>query len=146
MSKTNAVCLINMVVKHSSWLIILFLNYFPVFQDEQVPKFVQISPERYTNLTESEEQVKILCDKVNVLNEKLSAAQSDITTKDSLVKQHVKVAEEAVSGLKLIAAILYFFFCWIDYWVNCTVSWFLPRILNLVISIIYLSNYWRCAT
>lgn len=99
-----------MVVKHSSWLIILFLNYFPVFQDEQVPKFVQISPERYTNLTESEEQVKILCDKVNVLNEKLSAAQSDITTKDSLVKQHVKVAEEAVSGLKLIAAILYFFF------------------------------------
>uniref|UniRef100_A0A0E0M5P6 Filament-like plant protein 4 n=1 Tax=Oryza punctata TaxID=4537 RepID=A0A0E0M5P6_ORYPU len=67
-------------------------------QDEQVPKFVQISPERYTNLTESEEQVKILCDKVNVLNEKLSAAQSDITTKDSLVKQHVKVAEEAVSG------------------------------------------------
>lgn len=76
---------------------------------------MQISPERYTNLTESEEQVKILCDKVNVLNEKLSAAQSDITTKDSLVKQHVKVAEEAVSGLKLIAAILYFFFCWIDY-------------------------------
>uniref|UniRef100_A0A0D9XHY7 Filament-like plant protein 4 n=1 Tax=Leersia perrieri TaxID=77586 RepID=A0A0D9XHY7_9ORYZ len=67
-------------------------------QDEQVPKFVQISPERYANLTESEEQVKILFDKVNVLNEKLSAAQSDVTTKDSLVKQHVKVAEEAVSG------------------------------------------------
>ncbi|KAL5231049.1 hypothetical protein ABZP36_029825 [Zizania latifolia] len=67
-------------------------------QDEQVPKFVQISPERYTNLTESEEQVKLLCDKVNSLNEKLSAAQSDITAKDSLVKQHAKVAEEAVSG------------------------------------------------
>ncbi|KAL5224997.1 hypothetical protein ABZP36_011636 [Zizania latifolia] len=67
-------------------------------QDEQVPKFVQISPERYANLTESEEQVNILCDKVNALNKKLSAAQSDITTKDSLVKQHVKVAEEAVSG------------------------------------------------
>ncbi|KAF0930549.1 hypothetical protein E2562_033316 [Oryza meyeriana var. granulata] len=67
-------------------------------QDEQIPKFVQISPERYANLTESEEQVKILCDRVNMLNEKLSVAQSDITTKDSLVKQHVKVAEEAVSG------------------------------------------------
>ena len=35
---------------------------------------------------------------VMVLNEKFSAAQSEITTKDALVKQHAKVAEEAVSG------------------------------------------------
>lgn len=67
-------------------------------QDEKVPKFVQISPETYAHLTDSEEQVKVLDEKVNVLNEKLSASQSEITTKDALVKQHAKVAEEAVSG------------------------------------------------
>lgn len=40
---------------------------------------------------ESEERAK-------VLSEKLSNALADITSKDNLVKQHVKVAEEAVSG------------------------------------------------
>ncbi|XP_031475684.1 filament-like plant protein 4 [Nymphaea colorata] len=53
--------------------------------------YVQISLEAYAKLTESEEQVKIL-------NEKLSSTLSDVTTKDNLVKQHAKVAEEAVSG------------------------------------------------
>ncbi|KAM3314497.1 hypothetical protein ACQJBY_033372 [Aegilops geniculata] len=67
-------------------------------QEDKVPKFVQISPETYAHLTDSEEQVKVLDEKVKTLNEKLSASQSEITTKDALVKQHAKVAEEAVSG------------------------------------------------
>ncbi|RLN19971.1 filament-like plant protein 4 [Panicum miliaceum] len=67
-------------------------------QEDKAPKFVQISPETYANLTESEEKVKVLEENVKVLNEQLSAAQSEITTKDALVKQHAKVAEEAVSG------------------------------------------------
>ncbi|KAG8074251.1 hypothetical protein GUJ93_ZPchr0006g43222 [Zizania palustris] len=67
-------------------------------QDDKAPKYVQISPETYTHLTESEEQVTTLNEKVKVLSDDLSAAQSEITTKDALVKQHAKVAEEAVSG------------------------------------------------
>lgn len=67
-------------------------------QDDKVQKFVQISPETYAHLTESEEQVKVLDENMKILNEKLSASQSEITTKDALVKQHAKVAEEAVSG------------------------------------------------
>lgn len=59
---------------------------------------MQISPERYSHLTESEEQVKILNAKIKVMNEKVFAAQSEMNTKDALVKQHAKVAEEAVSG------------------------------------------------
>ncbi|XP_010917980.1 filament-like plant protein 4 [Elaeis guineensis] len=53
--------------------------------------YVQVSAEKYAHLTDLEDQVK-------VLNEKLSSAQSEITTKENLVKQHTKVAEEAVSG------------------------------------------------
>ncbi|KAG1355319.1 filament-like plant protein 4 [Cocos nucifera] len=53
--------------------------------------YVQVSVEKYAHLTDLEDQVK-------VLNEKLSSAQSEITTKENLVKQHTKVAEEAVSG------------------------------------------------
>ncbi|CAL4938511.1 unnamed protein product [Urochloa decumbens] len=67
-------------------------------QEDKAPKFVQVSPETYAHLTESEEKVKVLEEDVRVLNEQLSAAQSEITTKDALVKQHAKVAEEAVSG------------------------------------------------
>ncbi|XP_066383058.1 filament-like plant protein 4 [Miscanthus floridulus] len=67
-------------------------------QEDKAPKSMQISPETYAHLTESEEKVKVLEENVMVLNEKLSAAQSEITTKDALVKQHAKVAEEAVSG------------------------------------------------
>ena len=78
---------------------VCFLLKLPsIFQDDKVPKFVQISPETYAHLTESEEQVKVLDEKVKTLNEKLSASESEITTKDALVKQHAKVAEAAVSG------------------------------------------------
>lgn len=41
---------------------------------------------------QSEERAKIL-------SEKLSNALADINSKDNVVKQHVKVAEEAVSGI-----------------------------------------------
>ncbi|CAK9178433.1 unnamed protein product [Ilex paraguariensis] len=69
------------------------------------PKYVQISVESYSHLTGLEEQVKLyedqvktLEDEVKELNENLSAAHLEMTTKENLVKQHAKVAEEAVSG------------------------------------------------
>uniref|UniRef100_A0A5B7AF11 Putative filament-like plant protein 4 isoform X1 n=1 Tax=Davidia involucrata TaxID=16924 RepID=A0A5B7AF11_DAVIN len=69
------------------------------------PNYVQISVESYSHLTGLEDQVKTYEDKVKTyedevkeLNEKLSTAHSDMTTKENLVKQHAKVAEEAVSG------------------------------------------------
>ena len=49
-----------------------------------------------------EDQVQKLEDQITELNEKLSEAHSEMTTKDNLVKQHAKVAEEAVSGMMLI--------------------------------------------
>ncbi|CAL5384762.1 unnamed protein product [Camellia sinensis] len=76
------------------------------------PNYVQISMESYSHLTgledqvksyedqvkTYEDQVKTLEDEVQDLNEQLSAAHSEMTNKDNLVKQHTKVAEEAVSG------------------------------------------------
>ncbi|KAK1274558.1 Filament-like plant protein 4 [Acorus gramineus] len=53
--------------------------------------YVQITADEYAHLTELENQVKSL-------NEKLSSAQAEMTTKENNVKQHAKVAEEAVSG------------------------------------------------
>jgi hypothetical protein len=44
-----------------------------------------------TRLRQSEEKVKYI-------SEQLANALADITAKDNLVKQHAKVAEEAVSG------------------------------------------------
>ncbi|MCL7040989.1 hypothetical protein MKW94_021253 [Papaver nudicaule] len=61
-------------------------------------KYVQIPLESYTHLMDLENEVKTLNDQVNVLNENLSAAQSEITTKENHVKQHTKVAEDAVAG------------------------------------------------
>lgn len=69
------------------------------------PKYVQISVESYSHLTGLEDQVKTYKDQVknledesNELNEKLSAADTEITNQENLVKQHAKVAEEAVEG------------------------------------------------
>ncbi|KAD2804557.1 hypothetical protein R6Q59_029988 [Mikania micrantha] len=45
-----------------------------------------------------EDQIKNLEDEVKELNEQLSEAHSEITTEENKVKQHSKVAEEAVSG------------------------------------------------
>ncbi|GMI91313.1 Trichome Cell Shape 1 [Hibiscus trionum] len=68
-------------------------------------KYVQVSVESYSRLTglenqvkTYEEQVQSLENEINDLKEKLSAANSEITAKEDLVKQHTKVAEEAVSG------------------------------------------------
>lgn len=61
---------------------------------------MQITLESYTHLSGLEDQVKIL-------NEKLMSAQSELSTKDDLVKQHAKVAEEAVSGIKIFLLTLF---------------------------------------
>ena len=45
-----------------------------------------------------EDQVVNLEDQVKALEAKLSAAYSELNNKDNLVKQHAKVAEEAVSS------------------------------------------------
>lgn len=37
-------------------------------------------------------------EKERAINEKLNKALAEITVKDNLVKQHIKVAEEAVTG------------------------------------------------
>ncbi|KAI4389608.1 hypothetical protein MLD38_001816 [Melastoma candidum] len=73
--------------------------------DVTKPSHVQISFETYSHLTGLEEKVKTCEEKVQSLeeeieelNEKLSAANAEITTKENMVKQHTKVAEEAVSG------------------------------------------------
>lgn len=54
-------------------------------------EYAHMYEEATTKLQESE-------DKVKSLNEKLSAALSEINTKESLVKEHAKVAEELMSG------------------------------------------------
>ncbi|KAK8945188.1 Filament-like plant protein 4 [Platanthera zijinensis] len=59
--------------------------------DTENEKYMQIKIESYTHFTGLEDQVK-------TLTEKLFYAESEITAKGSLVKQHTKVAEEAVSG------------------------------------------------
>lgn len=59
--------------------------------DAENEKYMQIKMESYTYFTGLEEQVK-------ALTEKLFLAESDITAKGNLVKQHTRVAEEAVSG------------------------------------------------
>ncbi|XP_078448363.1 filament-like plant protein 4 [Wolffia australiana] len=63
-----------------------------------VVEHLQISKERYASLVESEDQAKALREEVRTLKEKLSASRTDLLNKDSLVSQHAKVAEEAVSG------------------------------------------------
>ncbi|KAI5402854.1 filament-like plant protein 4 [Lathyrus oleraceus] len=81
--------------------------------------YVQISVESYSHLSDLEDQVKsyeekvktydkqvqtyeekvqTLEDEIKEMNEKLSVANTEINTKESMVKQHAKVAEEAVSG------------------------------------------------
>ncbi|TKY45702.1 Filament plant protein 5 [Spatholobus suberectus] len=60
--------------------------------------YVQISMESYTRMSGLEDQVVSLEDQVKALESKLSAVYSELNNKDNLVKQHAKVAEEAVSG------------------------------------------------
>ncbi|KAL2348597.1 hypothetical protein Fmac_002597 [Flemingia macrophylla] len=60
--------------------------------------YVHISMESYTRLSGLEDQAANLEDQVKALETKLSAVYSELNSKDDLVKQHAKVAEEAVSG------------------------------------------------
>ncbi|KAL5099541.1 hypothetical protein RYX36_003868 [Vicia faba] len=60
--------------------------------------YVQIPMDSYTCMTELEGQVVKLEIQVKDLESKLSAAYLDLDNKENLVKQHAKVAEEAVSG------------------------------------------------
>lgn len=64
----------------------------------KIKNYVQISIESYTHMSELEGQVKSLEEQVKALEERLSDAHSELNKKDDLVKQHAKVAEEAVSG------------------------------------------------
>ncbi|KAK8580027.1 hypothetical protein V6N13_143166 [Hibiscus sabdariffa] len=85
---------------------IRYPGYFLLLQDAyRKPKYVQITVESYSHLTDLEnrvktyeQQVQTLEDEIKDLNEKLSRANSEISAKEDLVKQHTKVAEEAVSG------------------------------------------------
>ena len=88
----------------------MFPSFF-VQDGYKKPSYVQISVEAYSHLTGLEDQVKTRDEQIQTLegeikdlNEKLSAAQSEMTTKDNLVKQHAKVAEEAVSGIYMSLA------------------------------------------
>ncbi|KAK1360576.1 filament-like plant protein 4 [Heracleum sosnowskyi] len=77
----------------------------PQDKQDKKAKYVQISVESYSHLTGLEDRVKTYEDQVqnlenevNELNERLSEADSEMTIKENAVKQHAKVAEEAVSG------------------------------------------------
>ncbi|EPS60792.1 hypothetical protein M569_14009 [Genlisea aurea] len=77
----------------------------PIEKEGKKPKYVQISMESYAYLNgledqvrSYEEQVQSMEDDIRELNGKLSEANAEITSKEDLVKQHTKVAEEAVSG------------------------------------------------
>lgn len=54
------------------------------------------SPEVTSKTITTDEDVN---DRIKSLTDKLSAALVNVSAKDDLVKQHVKVAEEAVAGI-----------------------------------------------
>lgn len=60
--------------------------------------YVQITMDSYTHMSRMEDQVKLFESEVKDLKDKLTIAHSEIKTKESLILQHAKVAEEAVSG------------------------------------------------
>lgn len=67
--------------------------------------YIQISFDQYSHFNalkdqvhNYEQQVSNLEDQIKDLDSKLSTANADVTAKELLVKQHSKVAEEAVSG------------------------------------------------
>lgn len=67
--------------------------------EEQITIYKDRVKEYDDQMTSYDDKVKELEDEVEELNEKLSAANLEMVTKEGLVKQHSKVAEEAVSGL-----------------------------------------------
>jgi len=73
---------------------------FLLFQQENCTNknYVQISMESYARMSGLDDQVVNMESQVKDLESKLSAAYSELDNKENLVKQHAKVAEEAVSG------------------------------------------------
>ncbi|XP_078439953.1 filament-like plant protein 4 [Wolffia australiana] len=59
---------------------------------------VTISKDQHAHFLRLEDEVRTLENQCSSQSEKLSTAQSDLVAKENLVKQHAKVAEEAVSG------------------------------------------------
>ncbi|KAL8122566.1 hypothetical protein AgCh_019052 [Apium graveolens] len=66
--------------------------------EEQITVYKERVKEYDEQMNSYDDKVKELEDEVEELNEKLSAANLEMVTKESVVKQHSKVAEEAVSG------------------------------------------------
>ncbi|KAJ4913867.1 Filament-like plant protein 5 [Raphanus sativus] len=77
------------------------LSYLASLESQEKCKntnYVQITMDSYTHLSRMEDQVKLFEGQVKDLSEKLTTAQSELNTKECLILQHAKVAEEAVSG------------------------------------------------
>ncbi|RID77314.1 hypothetical protein BRARA_A00239 [Brassica rapa] len=77
------------------------LSYLASLENQEKCKntnYVQIPMDSYTHLSKMEDQVKLFESQVKDLNEKLTTAQSELNSKECLILQHAKVAEEAVSG------------------------------------------------
>ncbi|CAH2076522.1 unnamed protein product [Thlaspi arvense] len=77
------------------------LSYLASLENQEKCKntnYVQITMDSYTHLSRMEDQVKLFEGEVKDLKEKLTFAHSEIKTKECLILQHAKVAEEAVSG------------------------------------------------
>ncbi|KAL1214147.1 Filament-like plant protein 6 [Cardamine amara subsp. amara] len=66
--------------------------------EKQVKDFEEQIDAYDEKVHECDEQVEKLNADIDDLNEKLSAANAELVTKETLVKQHSKVAEDAVSG------------------------------------------------
>ncbi|EOA36801.1 hypothetical protein CARUB_v10008255mg [Capsella rubella] len=66
--------------------------------EEKVKDFEEQIDAYDEKVHEYDEQVQRLNEDIEDLNEKLSSANEEIATKEALVKQHSKVAEDAVSG------------------------------------------------
>lgn len=60
------------------------------------PTQSSVSPDILSKVVATDEEIN---DNVKILSEKLSDALLNISAKEELVKQHAKVAEEAVSGI-----------------------------------------------
>ena len=61
-------------------------------QREQMDSILREVDEKYS------EREKMMIEKLDTVNKKLTSALAEITAKDNLVKQHIEVAEEAVIG------------------------------------------------
>lgn len=60
--------------------------------EDEIPQPEEFPPEAETENEDLKESIR-------TLTEKLSAALANVSAKDDLVNQHVKVAEEAVAGM-----------------------------------------------